>query len=211
MAQHFHSLCFHQQVLLKLQTRHGGRHKGVTRRLQQRWNGKQGLGFVLSQSLAPLLYMESMERVIPEQQAQTGLSQLWVQNLALLTTGAELEFSQALSVSKLSSTGHSTTKTIQFQEKRISIYFSRSLWLLTRTKSTGCSTTKDCLMSYLIKCYFYCFLCFPPQWWKEHGGEDDMILKLRIPHKQTISNCSIQQKAKNKIILFAPCSWVALK
>lgn len=74
MAQHFHSLCFHQQVLLKLQTRHGGRHKGVTRRLQQRWNGEQGFGFALSQGLAPLLYMESMERVLLEQQAQTGLS-----------------------------------------------------------------------------------------------------------------------------------------
>lgn len=88
---------------------------------------------------------------------------LWVQNLALLTTGAELEFSQALSVSKLSSIGHSVTKTVQFQEKHISMYFSWTLWLLTRTKSTSCSTTKDCLMSYLIKCYFHCFLCFPPQ------------------------------------------------
>lgn len=111
MAQHFHSLCFHQQVLPKLQTRHGGRHKGVTGGSSKDGMVNRGLA-LFCPKVWPLCCTSHpwKEHFLEEQD--------WlVQNLALLTPGAELEFSQALSTSKLSSIGHSMTKTTHFQLK----------------------------------------------------------------------------------------------
>lgn len=136
-------------------------------RRRQRWNGEQGFGFVLSQSLAPLLYLPSMERGFS---GGIGLAGTAGSDRALLALGVGFGLSHTRSRTgdQTSFVRVKTQQHLTFHDKDnsflvetyFSMYFS---WLLTKTKSCGCTTIKDCLMSYLIKFYFYCFLCFPSQ------------------------------------------------
>lgn len=186
MAQHFHSLCFHQQVLLKLQTKHGGRHRGVT-------GGSSKAGMANRVCFIPK-YGPSAVHPITTGRAFPGGTRLpgapgSGRALPALGVGFGPSHTRSRTGVQPSFGRVQTQQHWTFHDKDnsspgetyFSMYFSWTLWLLTRTKSGCCSITEDCLVSNWIKCHFYCFRCFPPQQWKEQGGEDDMIPKLWIP------------------------------
>lgn len=87
-------------------------------------------------------------------------------------------------------------------ETYFSMYFSWTLWLLTRTKSSGCNASKDFLVSYLIKCYFYVFCVFL----HSNGNNREGRVRWYPNYEYYTSKWSptVLYSKKQKIILFAP-------
>lgn len=111
-------------------------------------------GFVLSQSMAPLLYTQSMGRAFPggtrlpgapgSGRALPALGVGFGPSHTRSRTGVQPSFSRVQTQQHW--TFHDKDNSSP-GETYFSMYFSWTLWLLTRTKSSCCSITKDCLVS----------------------------------------------------------------